>query len=283
MSEINSTPAPTLNNNTPAPTPTPSPSPTSDWTSSLNDEHKGWVQSKGFKDMSGVVESYRNSESLISKLKGANSDRVIALPEKADDPAWNDVYGRLGKPQKPDEYKISMPEKGGNEDFAKWARETFHGLNLTSSQAEKLSSKWNEYVGTSTKAQEDAAKVEIQQQTESLKKEWGAAFEQNITIMDMAAEKLGLDENSLVKMKEVFGAAGAAKFLHSLGAKMGEDPLVTPQQGGGAFHIHTPASAQSRINALRTDKDFTRRLLNGDVMAKQEWDTLNKQAAAGMM
>ena len=70
-----------------------------DWTSGFNDELKGYVTSKGFKDPASVLESYRNSESLIGKLKGVGSDRIIGLPEKADAPEWKDNWNKLGTPK----------------------------------------------------------------------------------------------------------------------------------------------------------------------------------------
>ena len=69
-----------------------------DWTAGLPEEMKGYVQNKGFKDPSAVVESYRNFE----KLMGVPQDRMIKLPEKAEDKAaWDSIYNRLGRPEKP--------------------------------------------------------------------------------------------------------------------------------------------------------------------------------------
>ena len=51
-----------------------------DWTSGLTDEMRGYVQNKGFKAPQDVVESYRNFE----KLHGVPQDRILKLPENLD-------------------------------------------------------------------------------------------------------------------------------------------------------------------------------------------------------
>lgn len=277
MSEINNTPAPAQTpapNSAPEAGQTPAPAPTSaNWYDGFNDEIKGYVQAKGFKDAGAVVESYRN----IEKLMGVPKDRLLKLPEKADDPAWNDIHYKLGKPEKAESYKVELPKDYGDENFAKAAKDMFHKANLTMAQAEEITKWWNGHMEAHLNAEREAIAAEIQRETEALKKEWGAAFEQNFNAMDTVIEKFGISEGQLLKMKDTFGAAGAAKFLYNLSSKLGEHTFTAPG-GPNSTGTYSPTMAKEAIKERMKDVDFRQRLLNGDAQAKAEWDKLNRNA-----
>ena len=244
----------------------------SDWTAGLSDDLKGYVQNKQFKQPGDVVESYRNFE----KLMGAPKERVLKLPEKPDDPAWNDIHSRLGKPASPSDYKIEVP-KGADPAFAEWAKSTFHEVNLTTAQAEKLATKWNEHMAGISKSQETAYQAKVEQEEKGLQKEWGAAFEQNINVAKRAAQSFGLNGEMIDKLEQALGYAGVMKFMHTLGSKVGEDTFVSGK-GSNSFGALTPEAARNKIQALRQDGDFVRRYTAGDVSARDEMAKLHQWA-----
>lgn len=242
------------------------------WADGLNEELKGYVGIKGFKDPGAVVESYKNLEKLI----GVPKDRLLKLPEKADDPAWNDIYYKLGRPEKVEGYKVEIPKEYGDENFANAAKEAFYKANLTQAQAEAITKWWNGQIEGQTKAQADAQKAEIAKQTEALKQEWGAAFEQNFNSVDLVIDKLGIPESDLTDLREAWGAVKAAKFIHGLSSKIGEHSFTI---GDGVQNgSYTPAMAKEAIKTRMQDMEFRNRLLNGDVKAKAEWEQLNRNA-----
>jgi hypothetical protein len=245
----------------------------SDWTTGFNDELKGYVQNKGFKDPSSVLDSYRNLEKAI----GVPSERLIKLPADQNDPAaMAEVYAKLGRPGKPDDYKIDVPQ-GQGDDFAKWARGTFHELGLTAPQAEVLSKKWNELQAQMGQAQSQSQEATFTQQRESLKREWGAAYEQNAKVVDKAAQALGIDAQTLDALKSSMGVDKAMKFLHSIGSKTLEDSFVSGKDGS-QFGVMTPEAAKSRISQLRNDPDFSSRYLRGESNAINEMSRLHEMA-----
>lgn len=256
----------------PAATPAAPAAAPNDWTSGFNDDMRGYIQNKGFKDAGAAIESYRNLE----KLMGAPQERILKLPEKTDDPAWNDIYGRLGRPTDPKEYKFAIPEgMKENTAFTDWARKTFHETGLSSSQAEKIVSKHSEFLQATAKAQQEAFNTEMQTQATALKKEWGAAYDQNVQVAKRAALGLGLDGATIDKLEMAMGHQKTIKMLHDLGSKMGEDAFVIGKSGGSAL---TPEAAQNRINALRADPGFTKNYLAGDVSAREEMARLHQMA-----
>src|SRR4051812_22872278 len=55
-------------------------------------ELRGFAELKGWKSPDDALVSYRNLE----KLQGVPPERLLKLPEKADDPAWSEIHGKLG-------------------------------------------------------------------------------------------------------------------------------------------------------------------------------------------
>ncbi len=246
----------------------------SDWTVSLNDDLKGYVQNKGFKDPASALESYRNLE----KLMGAPKERLLKLPEKAEDPAWSEIWGKLGRPEKPEEYNIPMPEGGGDKEFAEWAKGTFHKLGISKAQAETLVKEWNGFSGNQSKAAQDAATAKNVSDDKALKAEWGQAYEQHTNLAKRAVKEFGVDGETIDKLEKALGFAGVMKHFHSVGSKLGEAAYVSGNSGGGFGNVLAPAAARNQIETLRGDPDFVRRYTSGDPAAKAKMDQLHQMA-----
>lgn len=263
---MSDTPSATTETTVTATTP---PEPTA-WTSGLSDELKGYVDTKGFKDPASVVDSYRNME----KLMGVPKERLLKLPDKEDAPEWGDIYQRLGRPEKPDGYKLELPE-GANKEFAEWAQERFHALGLTRKQGEALSAEWNKYMT------EQGAKMSLEQEQRSkeevaaLKREWGSDFDRNTQAVDAAATALGLDEKQVAALGQALGKAQTLKLLHKISASTSEAGFVSGDAPGGAMSAN---QAKLKIQELQSDREFGKRLVTGELQAKNLWDSLHKTA-----
>lgn len=251
------------------------PSPdSSSWVASLSQDHKGYVENKGFKDVSAIVDSYRNMEKLI----GVPKERLLKLPEKDDDPTWNDIYGRLGKPEKAENYELK-PFNEDTKEFTDWMRGAFYDLNLTKKQAESLNAKMNDYwTGLQSKAQE--IKVEkVKAQEQSLRKEWGAAYDKNVHTARKAAMDLKLDANDIDALESALGFDRTMKLINQVGTYLGEDRFVS---GASAFDgALSPAAARDKMEALKRDPEFVKRYTQGDYSAKQEMDRLHRMMFPG--
>lgn len=252
----------------------PPPAAPGDWTTGLADDVRGYVQNKGWRSPGDVLESYRGLE----KHLGVPKEQLVQLPTKDDDAeGWGKVYQRLGRPEKAEDYKLPLP-KESDEGFVKWAKSSFHDSGLTAKQAEKLAAKWNEYAAGASESQRE---VEINRGKEAetvLRKEWGAAYDQNFKIVERAANNLGLSNDQLTSLRKAMGPVETAKFVFNLGTKIGEDSYHSGGGGGSDFGILTPEQAVSRIGDLRADPEFCKRYLSGDADAKAEMTKLNKWA-----
>ena len=131
---------------TPAPTvtapPTTSATPAFSWdTSGLSPDNLNLVRDRQWKGIDDSITSYRNLE----KLSGVPPDRLLKLPTDKDGPdAWKPIFQRLGMPETADKYTVPLPE-GDKGEFAKVAREWFHGANMTQAQVTKVAEQWNTF------------------------------------------------------------------------------------------------------------------------------------------
>lgn len=264
--------APTINNS-PAGSP---PSAAPEWTASFNDELKGYVQTKGFKDPASVVDSYRNFE----KLMGAPKERILRLPEKEDaSPEWDEISTKLGWPREAKDYGFETPKEGGDPAFTDAMAKIFHEARVPRRQAQAIVSKYSEFM-TAQKAQIEAQQDQQRGvQTGELKKEWGAAFDQNVMVGKRAVQAFGFDGATIDKLESALGWSGVMKMMHAIGSKVGEHNFVSGSQNSGSFGgVMTPSQAKSRIAALRGDPEFTRRYEQGGVSQREEFDKLHQMA-----
>lgn len=241
-----------------------------DWTSGLSDDMKGYVQNKGFKDPTMVLDSYRNFE----KLMGVPQDKILKLPAKEDDPAWNDVYGKLGRPSKHTEYNIPIPKENADPAMAEWAKEVFYKSGLSNKQAADVAAAWNARMEQMHEAQQVEMSNQFEQQAMDLKREWGAAYDQNVAMAKRATREFGVDEATIDALESSLGYAGTIKFMQSIGAKLGEDSFVAPTSQSGRFGAMTPAAAQNKLNSLKQDQEWVGRYLSGGVKEKEEMTSL---------
>ena len=248
--------------------------PAGSWHDGIPDaDLRGYVQTKGFKDPASLAESYRNLE----KLQGVPQDRLLKLPEKSDDPAWEQIHARLGRPEKPEGYEFKVE---GDEAFAKRMSEAMFKAGVPKSAAKALEGEWNGYVADLIKQDEEARKQADQVEMNALRTKWGGDFDANSEMARRAGREFGLGE---AEFKAIESAMGAGKFLElfqRIGAKLGEPKSFDGGAGGGGNTFGmTREAAQSRIRALSADSEWTAKYLSGNVEAKDEMTRLQKIAA----
>lgn len=264
MSEANINVTPSGTPPAAAGNPNPTPAPAGNWYDSFDPDTKGYIQNKGFKDPSDVVQSYRNFEKLLGKRES-----LITLPEKEDAPEWNAVYEKLGRPKEAKEYAIEG-------EMADWAKETFHKLGLSKKQAENLYQEWNGKTSALNEAKTQEYNQKLESEVKGLEKEWGSAYQQNVTIAKRAAARFNMTGETIDALEQAMGHSKTMNFLKELGSGLGEAQFVTSNQNGG--FVHTPDSAKNKISMLKNDPAWVQKYVSGDVGAREEFERLHKQA-----
>ena len=248
-----------------------------EWYDSFSDEGlKGFVETKGWDAPEKAIHSYRELEKFI----GAPKDQLLKLPkDDADVEGWNAVWNRLGRPASAAEYKLPTPE-GDSGEFAKVASTWFHEAGIPQSAAEKLAAKWNEYTGQAMAADEQRVKTENDNALAKLRGEIGKEFDSYIEQGGRLVMDLGLNESDIWKIKSAIGSERAIRMFAEIGKGLGEDRGIGIGAGSGMGGM-SPSAAKSEVESLRNDKEFQRKLLNGDKEATDKWKALNMSIVGG--
>lgn len=239
-----------------------------------SDENKGIVELRGWRTADDAIKSYQNLHTLLGADK---ADRAVVLPkDESDTEGWQQVFSKLGRPEKPDGYEIAAPE--GNSEFAQAAAAWFHEAGLTKKQAQALAGKWNEYVQGQTASGQEAVQKSQTEALNALKGEWGDKFDAHAMVADQAFATLGIDTETAEKLAGAMGRADVLKLFHRIGEMLTPDRI---EGGKPVGQQYTPAAAQERLKQLMEDQDWLNRWANGDTAARAEKDALDKAIAAG--
>lgn len=246
------------------------------YTGIQNEELRGFVQTKGFKDVGSLAESYRNLE----RLQGVPQERLLKLPEKHDDPAWASVHERLGRPADAKGYELQFE---GDPTFAEKMAGVMHGAGVSKQAAAAMNAAWNEWVADALKADDAAKKAADEADMGKLRTEWGNTFDANVEAGRRAGREFGLTEDQFAAVSSALGSAATLKLFQGIGAKLGEAGSFDPSgagQGKAGFGM-TPDQARARIGELQKDAGWVSRYLSGDAAAMSEMTQLSQTAAGG--
>ena len=200
-----------------------------------------------FTSMDDFVKSYLSAQRLV----GANK---VAIPNKmATDEDWEEVYSKLGRPAKPEDYKYSFSEEDINQDQLKNFNETAHRIGLLPKQAERIIKFYNEM---NTQAEVDNQKMFEVKQTEAmadLKKEFGPTYTKRLDqAKKLATETLGNEmlNNTVLKDGTRLGdSVEVIKAFSMLADKLSEDEIIKGEGTG----YQTASEIEKEISELTED------------------------------
>lgn len=246
------------------------------WYNGFAPDLKGYIETKGFpgdeKGVAALADSYRNLE----KHFGVPAEQLLKLPkDDTDKAAWDKIHERLGRPAKPEEYELALPNDD-NGEYAKFIATAMHELGLTKKQAQTLALKQNEFIATEESKAAAAYQETIKAQDAALRTKWGQAHDKNLQIAKGAYAELGVTKEAADAMEQAMGYSGVMEFFYNLGAKIGEDKFVSANGANGFNGAMSPAAAQARIDAIRTDPVLATRYMNGDAALRAEMDNLHR-------
>ncbi len=213
---------------------------------------------RDIRDLPSLATSYLNAQ----KLLGVPADQIVRLPGQDDTAGWDQVYAKLGRPEKADGYKfadVKLPDGLKVDDTLKTGyMDAAHKAGLSTRQANSLYEWWNGAMASGFTAQQGQTAQGLAQAEAALKTEWGAAFDQNVQLAKDAINHYGgeklkaeLDANGMANSPEL------ARVMAKIGANLREDGALTGRGGGGG-DMKSPAEARQEINALQADKDFAK-------------------------
>tara|TARA_R110001583_G_scaffold37454_2_gene122005 strand:+ start:641 stop:1483 length:843 start_codon:yes stop_codon:yes gene_type:complete len=197
-----------------------------------------------FNNMEDLLKSYKHAQSLVG------ADKIPVPNKHATEEDWNEVFKRLGAPEKPEDYKYDFKDQEMDSQQVSEFNKTAHKLGLLPKQAEGLIKYYNELNGNIAENQEDqAAKSQLATETE-LKKEFGPQFSKRLDqAKKLAVNSLGSDflENTYLKDGSRLGDnLNVIKAFSQLADKLSEDEII---KGDGSEYM-TAKDLEKEINEL---------------------------------
>lgn len=240
----------------------------------------------GWAKAAGIPESYESKYTSphaairameqAQKLVGANK---VALPGPNATPEERSAfYKAIGRPDKPEEYGLKMPEKLGDKPFPKeaWSDERAGAfsklaleIGLTKEQANRLSEfgLTNAVADMASVQQARAAEKNayIEKGTAALKSEWGAEFDANLALAEKGAAAAGLKKEDFANDPALANNPAFIKAMVAVAKMTGEQPGKGTRQSAGEPGVSRQQAAERARALTKEIADKTR--------ADRQWAT----------
>lgn len=255
--------------------------PAPSWRDDIPAEFKADPSLATIKTVGDLAKGYVHAQKLIGV------DKMAAPNDKWTDAEWSQFYDRAGRPKTADEYavpQVKLPE-GMKLDDKLW-KETqgvFHGLGLSSKQAEGVMKRYLEVAAKDYETQQASKKQTEAEGRAALQQEWGRDFENKLKLAQAAIQKFGGDEViNLIAEAGLGNSPAFVKMLSVIGAAISDSKL---DGRGGGLQLDESATAAQTIEQLKIDKTFMEALNSrehaGHDAAVKRWQTLHGLAFRG--
>ena len=202
------------------------------------------------KDVENLARSYVNAQRLIGADK-------IAIPVNPTDEDLDRIYDRLGRPETPKDYGFDVDGNVITEELAANYADVAHKLRLTPDQAKGVLDYYRSTVEQEGAQSLELAEVAKEQTVQSLRQEWGRAFDQKVEAAARVAQEFADPEMFNITLADGSKLGDNAEFIKAF-AKIAdfrqsvtsEDTVAEMSQSS----VMTPATAQAEIDAIMNDK-----------------------------
>jgi hypothetical protein len=146
------------------------------WKETISEEFRNDPNISKFTEIDALAKSYINATRMIGQ------DKVAVPNENSTDDQWNEVYGKLGRPESADKYKLEVQSETAplDEGAIKQFAENAHQLGLNNKQAQGILEFYkNSMEGSVQQARIDTETAQANAEAE-LRKEWGGNYDANI-------------------------------------------------------------------------------------------------------
>ena len=220
------------------------------WKETISEEFRNDPNISKFTEIDALAKSYINATRMIGQ------DKVAVPNENSTDDQWNEVYGKLGRPESPDKYKLEVNSDlvPLDESAVKSFAENAHQLGLNNKQAQGILEYYkNSMEGSVQQARIDTETAQANSEAE-LRKEWGRSFDENIKKAGAVA-KANMDETVLnMELKDgtrLGDHPAVIKGFANIANILSEDKLV----GTESENVDQSADYEAEISKLVNDRD----------------------------
>jgi hypothetical protein len=265
----------------PKPDPTPGDKPPAGdpwYKGKVDDVTVGYLQSRGLHDkpLEEVALASIKAHQEATKLLSAPQTELVRVPSKPDDPAWADVWKRLGAPADAKEYDFSAVKRadgsGLDEPTVNFLRTQAAALHLSKQGALDLAQNFVKDTDGKGAAARAESEAKLQEQVNALKSNWGSAYEANKFIATQGAQKLGLTAAEVAQLEKLVGYDRIMEAMRKVGTLTGDDTSVKGNTNNG---VMTREEAMNKKAELMTDAAWKSRYIGGGKAELREMVALN--------
>jgi len=221
-----------------------------DWRSSLPKELQEDATIKKFTSVHALAGAYVNAQKLIGGDK-------IAVPGKhTTEDDWKEIHKKLGLPEKIEDYGIKFKEGVSvDEQFATSFKQQAHAAGVLPKQAQALAEWFSDRIMANQVNQSEKIKQQFEANVNTLKKDWGNAYELNVNRANKAIMDLGGKE--MVEYVNKSGMGSDPAFLKFL-AKVGETVFTEHKfvDGQGGAGTMGPKELEAEIKKIQANPAY---------------------------
>jgi len=204
-----------------------------------------------------ALEAYKSARQAMSM----NPDEIVKKPSDPGDlTQLQEMAQKLGAPASADEFTLENPKDSeGNpieavtpdQELSKEFAQKAHEAGLMPKQAQELFNWFGQRVSGIQQQTQQQTEQQVEQAKDTLRKEWGEAFDSKMSQARIAVEKLGGKE--LMQTLEKTGAANSPDVIRALaqvGGMVSEDGGLDPNAQGSTQGGRTPAQLRSEAKRI---------------------------------
>lgn len=251
-----------------------------DWRAALPEDMRADESLSKFKGIGDLAKSYKEAQSLIGRKR-------LELPRDDWKPEQHDEFWKtLGRPDAPDAYAPTAKSDNFEMDETQLgeAKKVFHQAGLTTKQGQAILDYYVNSVGGQVGQQMEAQKQAAAQAEADLKAKWGDNYDIRLATARHFTKQFASPE--LLQHLTNTGLGNdprLVEMLYNMSKLKAEDNSGGAGLPAGSMAM-TAESAKSKIESLKADKEFTRKLFNrnepGHDGAKELWNGLHRQMTA---
>ena len=220
------------------------------WKESISEEFRNDPNISKFTEIDALAKSYINATKMIGQ------DKVVIPNQNSTEDQWNEVYGKLGRPETSDKYQLNFKSDvvSIDENAIKTFAETSHKLGLNNKQAQGILEFYKSNMEGSaqqSKIDTETAQAQAEQQ---LRQEWGRDFDGKVKQAGALAkaninpEVLDMELKNGIRLGD---HPEVIKGFAKIAAMLSEDKVVTTE----SENVDTVQNIEDEISSIINDRN----------------------------
>jgi len=213
------------------------------WRDTLPEELKNDPTLQNLKDVESLAKTVVHQQKMIGSR----------VPMPKTDEEKSELYGKLGRPDEPTKYEVTIPDT--HKDYFQEAavnefKNVAHKIGLNNEQVSALIDYQVAQINYQAENQQSSMAVQKEEAETALKQEWGFEYDRNVRAAQRALQVYGDDEILQLMNTEAGNHPAVIKLFARLGKDVTEDMAKNTQNNRLSV---SPLDAKQEIEKVMSD------------------------------